>query len=177
MNTVRNNKVKRIAIVGPECTGKTELAKELAAHYHTPWVPEFARTYIDSLTRPYSKEDLLLIARGQLRTEDELAGQAKHMVICDTNLLVIKIWSEFKYGECDPEILNNLTSRKYACHLLTDIDIPWQNDPQREHPDKREFFHSLFKKELNRLNLPFTEIRGSKSQRLKLAIKAIDELP
>ena len=90
--------INRIAIIGPESTGKSTLAKELAEYYKTVYVPEVARFYIDELKRSYNQNDLLEIAKLQCDEEDKLLHQANEILICDTNLLVIKIWSEFKYG-------------------------------------------------------------------------------
>lgn len=168
--------IKRIAIVGPECTGKTQLAMSLADHYQTVWVPEYARHYIDRLNRGYVQDDLLKIARNQLFTEDELALAANQLLFYDTNLVVIKVWSEFKFGNCDPEILDLLQSRHYDLHLLTNIDVPWENDPQREHPDKREYFYNLYKDELTSLGINFVEIKGIANERLTMAIKVVDEI-
>src|SRR5438105_3806131 len=90
--------VKKVVVIGPECTGKSELSEFLAAHFDTSWVPEYARGYIDNLVRPYQESDLLTIAHGQMRLEDEWPRNSKNLLICDTNLYVIKIWSEFKFG-------------------------------------------------------------------------------
>lgn len=174
MDTISHPKVKRIAIVGPECTGKTTLAEALAQHYQTVWVPEFARTYLDELGRPYTQEDLLDIAHGQIKWEDEYALQANNLLICDTNLLVIKIWSEFKYGNCHSEIIHAVHSRHYDLHLLTHPDVPWEDDPQREHPDKRDLLFSIYKREIERMNVAYTEIYGSPEERLEKAVSAID---
>jgi NadR type nicotinamide-nucleotide adenylyltransferase len=170
------NKVKRIAIVGPECTGKTSLSKSLAHYYQTHWVPEYARLFLDQLDREYVQHDLLQIAKGQLAAEDTLALNAKNILICDTNLIVIKIWSEFNYGNCDPEILKLLNQRSYDLHLLTQIDIPWENDPQREHPNEREALFKIYKSELEKLKVPFVEIHGNQESRKLMAIQAIDEV-
>lgn len=175
MDTQIPAKVKRIAIVGPECTGKTDLARFLAYQYKTRWVPEFARSYIDTLDRSYHKDDLQTIADAQIKLEDELALQANKLLICDTNLVVIKIWCEFKYGDC-PEIIEKMLSRKYDLHLLTYIDIPWVDDPQREHPDKRELLYDLYKKELTQHHIHFVEIKGEFEQRRASAIEAIEKL-
>lgn len=172
----RNNNLKRIAIVGPECTGKSELSETLAKHYKTSWVPEYARGYIDNLVRPYSQDDLITIAHGQLRMEDVWGKDANNIIFCDTTLLVIKIWSEFKYGHCDPSIIASLESTHYDLHLLTYIDIPWKEDPQREHPDKRDVLYEIYLREIKAMNVPFVEIRGNREQRKKTAIEAIDRL-
>ena len=166
----------RIAIVGPECTGKSDLANFLAQHFHTACVPEYARNYIDQLNRPYEKSDLIKIAQGQLWLEDERALKANEVLICDTNLLVIKIWSDFKYGDCPFEITDLMKERKYTLHLLTYVDIPWEADPQREHPDKREILFDLYKNELVKNNVAFVTIKGSQESRRKTAVQAIEKI-
>ncbi|MBX2961052.1 MAG: ATP-binding protein [Cyclobacteriaceae bacterium] len=176
MYTASGEKVKRIAIVGPECTGKTDLSMALALHYHTAWVPEYARGFIERLERPYTQNDLLTIAQWQLFTEDELALTANGVLICDTDLTVIKVWSEFKFGACDPTIIAMMRSRTYDLHLLTGIDIPWEDDPQREHPDKREYFYTRYKTELKAQGVNLMEIKGDRKTRLNLAIASIDNL-
>ena len=171
-----STEIKKIAIVGPECTGKSDLAQFLATHYNTSWVPEYARNYIDNLVRPYNVDDLTVIAHGQMRLEEEYVRDANGILFCDTTLLVIKIWSEFKYGNCDPFIIETIKDRKYDLYLLTYVDIPWQEDPLREHPDKREELYEIYLNELKNLSTPFVEIRGDRSQRKKTAIEAIDRL-
>lgn len=176
MNTQKEGKVKRIAIVGPECTGKTDLSMALAEYYKTAWVPEYARGYLERLERPYNQADLYTIAQWQLFMEDELALQANTVLICDTDLTVIKVWSEFKYGQCDPKIVAMMQARTYDLHLLTGIDIPWENDPQREHPDKREYFYSIYKRELEEQHVNLVEIQGDRKARLDQAVAAINRL-
>lgn len=176
MDTGNSPKVRRVAIVGPECTGKTDLARFLASHYQTTWVPEFARSYLEKLHRPYNKGDLTTIAHGQLKIENSMAEQANRFVFCDTNLVVIKIWSEFKYGSCDPEILTLMKQQKYDLHLLTDVDLPWEDDPLREHPHKRQELFDLYKAELENTQTNFTIIRGDYASRRAAAIEAIEQI-
>jgi NadR type nicotinamide-nucleotide adenylyltransferase len=176
MDTESRSKVIRIAIVGPECSGKTTLAEALAHHFQTVWVPEFARTYLDQLNRPYVQDDLRIIAEGQLQWEDQLALKANRLLICDTNLLVIKIWSEFKYGSCHPDIIRQLHNRSFDLHLLTHPDVPWEDDPQREHPDKRDLLFSIYLTEIRRLGVPFVEISGPPEVRMNRAVRAINAL-
>ena len=104
-------------------------------------MPEYAREFIDRLNRDYQESDLVDIAKGQIASEVNLEAQANNLLICDTNLLVLKIWSEYKYGACDQEILDLIKKRKYDLYLLTYIDVPWADDPQREHPHLRDFFY------------------------------------
>jgi NadR type nicotinamide-nucleotide adenylyltransferase len=168
--------VKRVCVVGPECTGKSALASFLANHYHTPYVDEYARNYLAKLNRPYQESDLIKIAHGQIRMEDEWLRDANRVLICDTNLLVVKVWSEYKYGKCNPEILAQHANRKYDLYLLTYVDIPWEEDPQREHPDKREHFWKIYFEEVRASGVPFVEIRGERDERRASAIAAINRL-
>ena len=168
--------IKKVAIVGPECTGKTELSQYLARHFITSWVPEYARAFLNKLSRPYEPSDLAKIAHGQLRMEDEWLQDAKGVLICDTNLIVIKVWSEEKFGECDAEILKLMANRQYDLLLLTNIDVPWENDPQREHPAKREYFWNIYQKEAANSGIRTVEITGSREERQTIAVTAIEEL-
>jgi NadR type nicotinamide-nucleotide adenylyltransferase len=167
---------KRVAIIGPECTGKSELSKFLAQHFKTEWVPEYARAYIDNLRRPYNQNDLITIAHGQLRLEDEYARDANTFLFCDTNLYVIKVWSMFKYGNCEKEILDQIANRKYDLYLLTYVDLPWEEDPLREHPTKREELYNIYLNEMKNQPVPFVEIKGEREQRRATAIEAIEKL-
>ena len=175
-STKLQSSVKKICIIGPECTGKTALAKFLGDYYKTPWVEEYARAYLNKLGTPYQQNDITKIAHGQLRMEDEWLNDANKILICDTNLLVLKVWSEHKYGNCEAEILNLIQQRTYDLYLLTNIDIPWQYDPQREHPDKREHFWEVYKKEVATTGVATVEISGTGSERTTIATKAIDAI-
>jgi len=176
MQVTRENvhEIKKVCVIGPECTGKTDLSQFLAQHFQTSWVEEYARAYLNKLGRPYDQIDLLKIAHGQLRMEDEWVYDANRVLICDTNLIVIKVWSDHKYGNCDPDILKKIAERKYDLYLLTNIDIPWTEDPQREHPDKREYFWDVYKKEVISTGIPYIEISGEREARRKKAIEAIN---
>lgn len=170
------NEIVKVAIVGPESTGKSELSEFLAKHYNTSWVPEYARGYIENLVHPYTEEDLVTIAHGQMRLEKTWLTDANRLLICDTTLLVIKIWSEFKYGVCDPRIVEGLKQSRYDLHLLTYVDVPWQEDPQREYPERRHELYEIYLKEIKAMNVPFVEIRGERNERRKTAIEAVDRL-
>jgi len=167
---------KKIAIIGPESTGKSTLSKQLADYFGTTWVPEFARQYLDIIARPYVESDLLAIARGQVETEDRLLGTANDFLFCDTTLIVLKVWSEHSYGRCDPWILDQLERVKYDYFFLTDIDMPWEEDPQREHPHKREYFFNLYKSYLDKGGFPYTLVSGNEEERLQTAIGKIKSL-
>jgi len=168
--------LKKVAIVGPESTGKSVLSEKLAAYFQTEWAPEYARAYLESLGRPYTREDLAKIARGQLAVEDELIKKANRVLICDTNLVVIKIWSDVKYGECDRWIVEEMESRHYDLYLLTYIDLPWEYDPLREHPDMREYLFEKYESVLKRMSAPFVVIEGDYVERFEKAKTAIERL-
>lgn len=167
---------KKIAIVGPESTGKSVLSEKLAKHYQTEWVQEYAREYLEGLGRPYMREDLAEIAKGQLAAEDALIGKANRLLVCDTNLVVIKIWSDVKYGECDQWIVDEMESRHYDLHLLMNIDLPWEYDPLREHPETRDFLFEKYEAELKRLASPYAIIGGDYRQRFERAKAEIEKI-
>lgn len=161
--------VKKVAIDGPESTGKSELAQQLALHFQAGYVDEAARNYLLELGRDYRQSDLLEIASLQCRAEDE-AAKHHDLLFCDTTLLVIKVWSEFKYSVCDEKILKEYHKRKYNLHLLTDIDLPWQNDPLREHPHQRRELFDIYLQELKQSGATYEIVRGLDGTRIDSAI-------
>lgn len=174
--TFQESEIKRVVVLGPESTGKSELSEFLATEFSTLWVREYARDYLEHLPVSYTRSDLLHIAKGQIALEDDCALRAKRVLICDTNLYVIKIWSEFKYGFCDPIILDSIATRKYDLYLLTNIDVPWEPDPLREHPAQREVLYELYLKEMRNQPVPFTEITGTRENRRRLAVESVKRL-
>jgi len=166
--------IKKIAITGPESTGKSILANKLAEHYETVWVPEFAREYLDIINRPYVQADILEIAKGQIESEDRLMYFAKEFLFCDTEAIVTKIWSEYLYKNCDDWIKLKITEDRYHLYLLCDVDLPWVADPLREHPEKRQYFFDLYYNELKSRGLNFRVISGSGEERINNAIEVID---
>jgi NadR type nicotinamide-nucleotide adenylyltransferase len=169
--------IRKIAITGPESTGKSILAEQLALHYQTAWVPEFAREYLELLGKPYQEKDILHIAQGQLSSEESKISMASGYLFCDTELLVTKIWSEVKYHRCDPWILDAMRSHRYDLYLLCDIDLPWQFDPLREHPDQRQYLYDLYFNELKTRNYPFALVHGTGADRLANAVEIIENFP
>ena len=167
------NRILRIAITGPESTGKSTLCRQLASYYHTIWVPEYARTYIDNLNRNYQEQDLIEIAKGQLDLEAIHSRKAQRFIFCDTELLVIKIWSMHKYGRVDPRILTMCNEISYDLYLLTKPDLSWQYDKQRENPSKGDYFFQLFIDELLTKKANFKIIEGKNEKRLMSAVDMI----
>jgi NadR type nicotinamide-nucleotide adenylyltransferase len=163
----------KIAITGPESSGKSMLAEQLGKHFNSVFVHEYAREYIGQLNRKYEKQDILNIAKGQLKREKELYAKADHFLFCDTEFLVTKIWSLHAYGSCDPWIIEKFNTHVYDLYLLMDIDLPWIFDPQREHPHLRDFFFNWYKKELEINNFPYVIISGTGEERLNNATEKI----
>ena len=172
----KENPILKIVLTGPESTGKTTLAEKLAAYYQTACVPEYARQYIAALNRPYDSEDILKIAKGQLDLEDNFFAQANELLICDTGLLVPKIWSEVAYGHCSEWIEYQLMTRHYDLYLLMSPDIDWEEDPQREHPHFRNELFGMYQKVLQKLDTPFIIIEGNYAERFECARQAIDKI-
>lgn len=169
-------KAIKIAVVGPESTGKTELSKQLAEQYQTEWVPEVARTYLENLSRQYDYDDLGKIALQQVEAEEKLSKQTGELLICDTNLIVIKVWSDFKFGKTEPWIIEKIREQDYLIHLLMDIDMPWEYDPLREHPHKRKELFEIYVSELESFGIPYQIISGIGKRRLENAVRVIDEV-
>ncbi len=166
--------IRKIAVTGPESCGKTSLARALAAHFKTLWVPEFARFYLPYLPTPYTEADVLTMARGQMALEDAIANEAIWPVFCDTDMLVFKVWSEVKYGRCHSAILTNLYNKRYCFHLLCAPDLPWEFDPLRENADNRDQLFDLYEQSLKQENLPFVIVSGQGEHRVSAAIKAVE---
>lgn len=165
----------KIAIVGPESTGKSTMSAFLAEHYHTVWVPEYAREYCERLTEPPTWEDEINMFYGQLALEQEHLPKANKILICDTTFITVKIWSDQMFGRSPQEVIDELPKHPYDLYLLLNIDLPWEDDPLRDFPDMREHFMEVWHKELRELNANYVIISGTGQDRYESAVKAIDE--
>ncbi|SHG01197.1 DUF4301 family protein [Flavobacterium johnsoniae] len=172
--------VIKIALFGPESTGKTTLAKQLADHYKTGWVPEFARDYLQKKWEENQHictvDDMMPIAYGQVLLENEKLTEANKYLFCDTNLMVTKVFSEVYYGFCDPLLNEAALEHDYDLFFLTDIDVPWEKDDIRDTPEGRETVFSVFKQTLIDNKKPFITLSGNKESRLTKAVMIIDAL-
>lgn len=166
--------IRRIAITGPESSGKSTLAKSLAQHFNTVYVPEFARQYLNDLNRPYNYNDIEFIAKQQMKLEEKLIKNAERFLFCDSDMLVTKIWCDVKFGKCHPWIENAVEENRYDLYLLCKTDIPWQKDPLREDENNRDKLFELYKKELESREFPFKIISGN--DRFNPAIQYLSEL-
>jgi NadR type nicotinamide-nucleotide adenylyltransferase len=168
--------VKRVVILGSESTGKTTLAAELASHFHTVSVPEFVRGYLDARGAPLDASDVEPIARGQIAVEERLLAAAKRLLILDTDLISTEVYAQHYYGVCPEWISRAATERRADLYLLTDIDVAWTPDPQRDRPLMRAEMQALFRDALERRGFAYTEIRGDWVERRAAAIAAVEEV-
>jgi NadR type nicotinamide-nucleotide adenylyltransferase len=168
---------KKIVVTGPESTGKSTLSEQLAAHYKTAWVPEYARQYLLEIRRPYTYEDLLIIARGQIEQEDRITASTKPpLLFIDTDMYVMKVWCEFVFGKCHSFILDEIVKRKYDRYLLCNTDLPWVADELREYPDleSRKRLYHMYKDLMINQQTPWFDISGDYNERLQKAIAAVN---
>ena len=171
----------KVVIFGPESTGKTTLSRHLARYYNSVWVPEYAREYLQDKWNNERKtcedKDLLPIAEGQMRLENDLAQKTDTVLICDTDLLETKVYSEAYYaGICDPILEKYAIENTYDLYFLTYIDVPWEADDLRDKPNERERMFKAFEDALKQYNRPYVLLKGDKKERLEIAVKHIDKL-
>lgn len=170
----------KVVLFGPESTGKSTLAKQLADYYDTVFVPEYSRIYAEYQllsNKLLTKNDVMPIAEGQMRLENEQAPKANKILICDTDLLETKVYSEAYYnGICDPLLEKYALENTYDFYFLTYIDMPWVADNLRDMPDERKTMFEAFEVALKKNNKPYILLKGSMKERLKMAIDHIDKL-
>jgi len=185
----------KVVVIGPESTGKSILCEKLAAHYNTIWVEEYAREFLLKNGNAYTQKDLLTIAKGQIKNEEKaiqllsesgssspfggLRGLTNNkLLFIDTDMYVMKVWSEYVFNACDHFILNQIAERKYDCYLLCEPDIDWVKDELREYPDletRSKLFHH-YKDLMVHQHCDWVSINGNYESRLNKAISHIDSL-
>ncbi|UAY54444.1 AAA family ATPase [Arachidicoccus terrestris] len=172
-----------IVVIGPESTGKSSLCQALAVYYDNLWCPEYARQYLEEKPSEfhYTREDLLVIAKEQLQQEKLYMLKARErndrFLFIDTDMYVIKVWSEVAFQKCDHWILEQIARRQYDYYLLCDIDLPWTEDPLREYPDPamRQHLFKHYQDLLHHQNTPFSVIHGADSSRIENAVQALEQ--
>jgi NadR type nicotinamide-nucleotide adenylyltransferase len=174
--------LKKIVVIGPESTGKSSLCEALAREFRTQWVPEYAREYLTKYGMEYGPDDLMTIARGQLELEDRCAAavieSGGELLFIDTDMYVMKVWSEFVFGRCETWILDQIARRSYAGYLLCRTDLPWATDVLREYPDpvvREQLFH-IYKDVLVNQSTPWAEIGGEGEDRVRAGVAAVKKL-
>ncbi|MBE7652147.1 AAA family ATPase [Tenacibaculum finnmarkense] len=176
----KSNLVK-VVLFGPESTGKTTLSGQLARHYNTVWTPEFAREYLQDKWNNERKiceqKDIIPIAEGQIKLENELSKKADKVLICDTDLLETKVYSEEYYGGfVDANLDEAAIKNTYDIYFLTYIDTPWEADDLRDKPGERLEMFTAFENTLIKYKRPYVLLKGDKETRLKKAVEIIDKL-
>ena len=173
-----SDKIK-IALYGPESTGKTTLAKQLAERFQANWIPEFAREYLQNKWNSSRKicepEDLLPIALGQMKLENEALKTTKKYLFVDTNLMCTKVFSEIYYGFCDPVLDKAAKKHKYDLFLLTDIDVPFEKDDLRDKPNDRKMLIEKFENALKENKKPYVLLSGNQEERFEKATAIIED--
>ncbi|MDT0641203.1 ATP-binding protein [Zunongwangia sp. F363] len=175
----RSSSCIKIVLIGPESSGKTTLATQLSRHYSAPLVGEYMREHLqkkwDEKREICQPKDLIPIAAGQMLLENTLAEKEEDLLICDTNLLELKVYSEAYYsGYCPPQLLKHALNNHYTYYFLTYIDTPWTPDDLRDKPDDRIGMFNRFKAALEEHKKPFVVLRGNEEERFKTAVSVID---
>lgn len=166
----------KIAVVGPESTGKSTIAQAVAQHFNTVCVPEYAREYCKNLHNEYTLQDEVNMYYGQIALENTLIPLAKNnLLICDTTIMTIKIWCDYLFGDTPQDVKDEINNRHYDLYLLMDIDLPWEEDPLRDFPEHREHFMGVWESELKSLDANYIIISGLGDERLNHALQAINK--
>ncbi|CAM1359784.1 Nicotinate-nucleotide adenylyltransferase [Tenacibaculum litopenaei] len=177
----RDINLVKVVLFGPESTGKTTLSEQLARHYNTVWAPEYAREYLqdkwNNERKTCEESDLIPIAEGQMKLENDLALKADKVLICDTDLLETKVYSEQYYGGfVDPKLDAAAQENTYDVYFLTYIDTPWVADDLRDRPEQREEMFNAFEDALKKYEKPYVLLKGDKTTRLQKAVAHIDKI-
>lgn len=168
--------MRKVAILGPESTGKSALCKALSEHYpNAVAVPEYARTYLEKNGPGYNIDTLDIIALEQFNQIQHAIARKPQWVFADTEMIVMKIWSEFVFAKVSEKIMECVAKQEFDLYLLCDIDLDWEEDILREHPDKRDTLFALYVSELNLRQLHYRVVCGQGENRVKNAIEAIED--
>lgn len=165
----------KVAITGPESSGKTTLALKLTRHFDAILVEEFSRIYLKG-KEEYSKEDVKEIAHGQYLSYQESLKSGHEVLISDTEMIVVKIWFEEKFDESDTQIEDLLNEQKFDLYLLMTPDIPWEADPLRENPLNRDYLFKHYKDILDQHKFPYVVIDGTFEERVKKAKASLEAI-
>lgn len=173
---VRPYYLKRVCVFGPESTGKSTLARDLARHFGTVYASEYARGLLDHKEGRCDYDDLVRIARGQAAAEDALARQAHRLLIADTDPLTTTVWARELFGRVPEEVAQLAATRDYDLYLLLDVDVPWVDDQQRYLPHRRREFFERCRQALEQSGRRYTVIRGRWADRWQQALAAVEPL-
>jgi NadR type nicotinamide-nucleotide adenylyltransferase len=173
---VRPYFLRRVCVFGPESTGKTTLARRLAEHFGTVFVPEYARTLLEARGGKLAEDDMTRIARGQIASEESLARNARGVLICDTDVLTTLVWSEALFARVSPWVRSQAEARDYNLYLLLDVDVPWVDDPVRYLPKERREFFERCKAALELRGRRYVHLQGTWEERFAQACRAVEKV-
>jgi NadR type nicotinamide-nucleotide adenylyltransferase len=168
---------KKVVITGPESTGKSTLAEQLAKHYHSEFIPEYARTYVEKLNRPYVYEDLEHIAKRQIQDLKTYESNSNNIFFLDTYLIITKVWFDVVFHKHPDWIIESIKNSNIDLYLLCATDLPWQPDSVRENGgEKREQLFTMYQQELEKYGLNYRIVRGLGEERLDNATLFVDKI-
>lgn len=166
--------VKKVCFYGAESTGKSTMAKMMATHYHTEYVPEVAREIIT--TNDFTLEDIIAIGKAQAQRVVEKSKLANKVLFCDTDAITTQIYSE-QYLHQVPEILYQLEREvTYDMYFLFEPDVPWVSDGLRDLGHRREEMADKFRSALEKRDMPYVLVQGTWEERFEVIKKEIDTL-
>ena len=170
--------MKKICIFGPESTGKTTLAKNLASRFDTSYVPEYAEEYIKEHGKDLNLEDMLKIAEGQIRNERKLldSEKPKTVIFCDTDPLTTTIWSKWFFNEAETDLQELAQNNNYDLYLLLDTDVPWVDDHHRYFSEERNKFFQDCITALDKHGRNYVKIDGDWDNRFSQAVEHVEQL-
>jgi len=163
-----NNRIKKVVISGPESSGKSTLTKELAEHFKSNYYPEYARTYIETLKHQYTYNDVILIAKHQIKELSTISLQKNKsgFIFYDTGLIITKIWFEYVFNKIPDFLIKFLDEIKIDCYLLCYPDLPWTPDNVRENKGAVRFeLFEKYKSEIENYGINYFIIRNKGKQR------------
>lgn len=167
-----------VAVAGPESAGKTTIARQLAATFDVPWLQEYAREYLEARLAQtgdasYDEADLATIAREHIRREADFAAFAPVGGVIDTDLIVILIWWNERFGVAPAWLHDAVSCQPKRFYLLCAPDLPWRSDPLRESRHDTERLFHVYRATLERLQLPFATVTGQGEVRFRNACNAV----
>ena len=165
----------KIAFTGPESTGKTSLSMLVSETFDGVYIPEYSRSFLEKSNGFYEEQDLVTIALGQCEVLQSVLISGNQLLVSDTDMTVMKVWSQFKYGRVSPMIEKLYKEESFDHLFLCDTDIPWEEDPLREHPESRDELFALYLEMIQAKTKNFTIVKGSLEERLNQVRQVLEE--
>ena len=165
----------KIAFTGPESTGKTSLSMLVSETFDGVYIPEYSRSFLEKSNGFYEEQDLVTIALGQCEVLQSVLISGNQLLVSDTDMTVMKVWSQFKYGRVSPMIEKLYKEESFDHLFLCDTDIPWEEDPLREHPESRDELFALYLEMIQAKTKNFTIVKGSLKERFGQVRQVLEE--